>query len=143
MIVHPRFIRRQFSGAGSQTGIFLFCVALSMLTLSSLRGFGRSVGETLKRDARSIHGADIIVHAHRDFSPSVLAAAAGVEDRGDARVQRTWEFYSMSTADGGDASLLVRVKAVGEDYPWYGGVTLRSGRPFAGAFPMGSPVSCL
>ena len=45
--LHARFVLRQFSGAGSQTGIFLFCVALSMLTLVSLRGFGRSVDAAL------------------------------------------------------------------------------------------------
>lgn len=130
LIFHPRFVRRQFSGAGSQTGIFLFCVALSMLALVSLRGFGRSVDEALVRDARSLHGADVIVHAHREFSSSILEAARELEVRGKARSMRSWEFYSMATLAGREDSLLVRIKAVQEGYPWYGTVSLASGRAF-------------
>ena len=36
LFLHFRFILRQFSGVGSQTGTFLLCVALSMISLLSL-----------------------------------------------------------------------------------------------------------
>jgi putative ABC transport system permease protein len=137
---HPRFIRRQFSGAGSQTGIFIFCVALSMLALVSLRGFGRSVNQALVRDARSLHAADVIVHAHRDFSTPLLEAVRKIESRGEARALRTWEFNSMATPAERDDSLLVRVKAVEEGYPWYGTVTLTSGRPFGEVLRPGAVI---
>ena len=82
--LHLRFVRRQFSGAGSQSGIFLVCVALSMLALASLRGFGRSVTSALLQDARGLHAADIIVHAHRDFSPGLTGAIDALARRGDS-----------------------------------------------------------
>lgn len=137
---HPRFIVRQFSGAGSQTGIFLFCVALSMLALVSLKGFGRSVDAALVRDARGLHGADVILHAHRDFSSPLLEKVAELEKSGRARAQRTWEFYSMARPEGREESLLVKLKAVEPDYPWYGSVTLASGRPIGEVLRPGTVV---
>lgn len=139
-LLHPGFIRRQFSGAGSQTGIFLLCVALSMLALVSLRGFGRSVNAALLHDARGLHAADVILHAHRDFSPGLTGAVAALARRGEVEAARTWEFYSMVTPQGRDGSLLTNVKAVEPGYPWYGEVTLASGRPFAAALQPGTAI---
>ncbi len=140
IFLHRRFVTRQFSGAGSQTGIFLVCVALSMLALVSLRGFGRSVNSALLRDARSLHGADVILHAHREFSPSLVAAVEAAEARGEAESLRTWEFYSMVTPEGRDDSLLVRVKAVEGGYPFYGAVSLASGGDFGKVLGPGAAV---
>jgi NAD(P)H-dependent FMN reductase len=91
--------------AGSQTGIFLLCVALSMLSLVSLRGFGRSVNASLLRDARGLHAADVILHAHRDFSPALAAAVDALSRTGAVEATRTWEFTSMVTLVGLSGSL--------------------------------------
>jgi putative ABC transport system permease protein len=138
--LHPGFIRRQFSGAGSQTSIFLLCVALSMLALVSLRGFGRSVNAALLHDARGLHAADVILHAHRDFSPGLTGAVTALAQRGEVGAVRTWEFYSMVTPQGREGSLLTNVKAVEPGYPWYGEVALASGRPFGVALRPGTTV---
>ena len=138
--LHLGFIRRQFSGAGSQTGIFLLCVALSMLALVSLRGFGRSVNAALLHDARGLHAADVILHAHREFSPGLTGAVDALRQRGDVAAARTWEFYSMITPEGREGSLLSNVKAVEPGYPWYGEVALASGRPFGAVLRPGTAI---
>jgi putative ABC transport system permease protein len=138
--LHRGFIRRQFSGAGSQTGIFLLCVALSMLALVSLRGFGRSVNSALLRDARGLHAADVILHAHRDFSPGLAGAVDALARRGAVEAARTWEFSTMVTPQGREGSLLTIVKAVAPGYPWYGEVALASGRPFGAVLQPGTAV---
>ena len=138
--LHLGFIRRQFSGAGSQTGIFLLCVALSMLALVSLRGFGRSVNAALMHDARGVHAADVILHAHRDFSPGLAGAVDALTQRGEVEAARTWEFYSMVTPQGRDGSLLTNVKAAEPGYPWYGEVALASGRRFGAVLQPGTTI---
>jgi len=138
--LHLGFIRRQFSGAGSQTGIFLLCVALSMLALVSLRGFGRSVHAALLHDARGLHAADVIIRAHRDFSPGLAAAVEALTRRGEVEAVRTWEFYSMVTPQGREGSLLTNVKAAEPGYPWYGDVALASGRPFGAVLQPGTAI---
>ncbi len=138
--LHLKFIRRQFSGAGSQTGIFLLCVALSMLTLVTLRGFGRSVNSALMRDARGLHAADVILHAHRGFSAGLEGAVNALAHRGEVQAARTWEFYSMVTPQGREGSLLVNVKAAEPGYPWYGDVALASGRRFGAVLQPGATV---
>ncbi len=139
-LLHPVFIRRQFSGAGSQTGIFLACVALSMLALVSLRGFGRSVNAALLQDARALHAADVILHAHRDFSPGLTAAVNALSQRGEIAAVRTFEFYSMVTPQGREGSLLTNIKAVEPGYPWYGKVALASGRFFGVVLKPGTAI---
>jgi len=138
--LHVRFVRRQFVGAGSQTGIFLLCVALSMLALVSLRGFGRSVNSALLHDARGLHAADVILHAHRDFSPGLAAAVGALAQRGEVKAARTWEFYSMVTPQGREGSLLTNVKAAEPGYPWYGEVALASGRHFDAVLQPGTTI---
>ena len=46
----------------------------------------------------------------------------------------------MTTAAKGEQSLLVRVKAVGEHYPWYGGVDLASRRPLGDVLRSGTVI---
>ncbi len=140
MRLHPNFVRRQFSGAGSQTGIFLLCVALSMLALVSLRGFGRSVNAALLRDARGLQAADVVLHAHREFSPALARAVDALAARGEVESARTWEFYSMVAPQGRAGSLLAIVKAAGPGYPWYGEVALASGRPFGAVLRPGTTI---
>jgi putative ABC transport system permease protein len=140
MLLHPRFIRRQLSGAGSQTGVFLLCVALSMLALASLRGFGGAVSAALVRDARALQAADVVVHAHRDFSPGLTAAVDDAARRGEVGAARTWEFLTMAAPRGREQALLVQVKAVAPGYPWYGEVALASGRPFKDALRPGTAI---
>ena len=59
--MHQRFILRQISGSLKQTIVFVACVALSLVTLVSLGGFGESINNSLLRDARRLMAADAMV----------------------------------------------------------------------------------
>ena len=75
-LFHPTFIRRQLGATRSQSAIFVLCVALSMVTLVALRGFGASVDRALTRDARALIAADVTVQSNFPFDPAVDAAVA-------------------------------------------------------------------
>ena len=49
-MLHPRFICRQLDTSRQQAIIFTLCVALSLLTLTSLGGFSSSVRRSTLRD---------------------------------------------------------------------------------------------
>src|SRR5690606_18725087 len=106
----------------SQSLIFVLCVALSMVTLVALRGFGDSVDRALTRDARALIGADVVVQSNFAFDPAVDAAVAAIATRGEAETARTWEFYSVVRRSGEDGSLLSNLKVVEEGWPFYGTV---------------------
>lgn len=124
---HLTFIRRQLASTRSQSLIFVLCVALSMVTLVALRGFGDSVDRALTRDARALIGADVVVQSNFAFDPAVDAAVAAIATRGEAETARTWEFYSVVRRSGEDGSLLSNLKVVEEGWPFYGAVELASG----------------
>ncbi|MEZ4865181.1 MAG: FtsX-like permease family protein [Caldilineaceae bacterium] len=124
------FIRRQVTTARKQSTVLILCVALSMVTLVALRGFGDSVQRALLRDARSLQAADIVVSSNFPLSQPLLDKLEQIKSTGLAEVARTYEFLSVARVAKGDATLAVNLKVVDAGYPFYGQVTLASGRPF-------------
>ena len=133
-------VRRQLTGSLHQAAIFVLCVVLSLVTLVSLSGFSRSVHSSFLKDARALHAADIIIHAHSPFSKPLLLELSGLEKQQKIASARVYEFYSIVRTNRGDASLLSNLKVVGQGYPFYGTVQLASGRPLAEVLTSGGIV---
>jgi putative ABC transport system permease protein len=130
-MLHLRFLFRELIQAGKQAFIFILCVALSLATMVALNSFKRDVNRAIAGDARNLHGGDILLHSHYDFTPALQQAVADLEQKRKAQRVRTYEFYSVVRSTAGDRNLLSRLKAVEPGYPLYGRVELRSERPFA------------
>jgi putative ABC transport system permease protein len=139
-MLHLRFICRQLGASRQQAMIFILCVALSLLTLTSLGGFSSSVRSSTLRDARQLHAADITIHSHAPFSEPLLRAIKDYEQRGLLQGAPVHEFYSMAANQGQGKSILAQLKVVAPGYPFYGRVELASGREFAGVLTPGSIV---
>jgi putative ABC transport system permease protein len=137
---HSRFIFRQLTRSGKQAAVFVLCVTLSIVTLVAVNGFGDSISRSLLRDARTLHSGDIILHAHTPFSQPLLDAAADLETSGKAQIVRIYEFYSVVRSGNGDGSLLADIKVAGPAYPFYGRVTLASGRDFQSVLTPGAAI---
>jgi len=139
-MLHLRFIVRQIVGSGRQSLIFVACVALSLLILTSLGGFSRSVRSSMLKDARQLHAADIIVHSHYPFSASLKKAIDNFERNGEVESALVLEFYSMASNPERQKSVLSHLKVVAKGYPFYGTVQLASGRDFRHVLVPGSVV---
>ncbi len=133
-------VRRQLAGSLHQAAIFVLCVVLSLVTLVSLSGFSRSVHSSFLKDARALHAADIVVHAHSPFSKPLLEELSFLEKRQKIASARIYEFYSIVRAAREDASLLSNLKVVDPGYPFYGTIQLASGRSFADVLTSGNIV---
>ena len=101
-------IRRQIAGSWHQSAVLVLCVILSMVTLVSLGGFSNSVHSSFLRDARALHAADIIIHSHAPFSPSLLSTLNSLELRKTIESARVYEFYSVVQTDRNASSGSVR-----------------------------------
>jgi putative ABC transport system permease protein len=130
-MLHRRFVIRELAQAGRQAVVFVLCVALSLITLVALNSFKNAVNTSILVDARTLQGGDIIVHSPYPFSPSLDRAVGDLERQGIAQGVRTYEFYSVVQTLDENGSLLAKIKVVGTDYPLYGKVRLKSGRPFS------------
>ena len=139
-MVHSRLILRQLARSPGQAAIFVVCVSLSLITLIALNGFRLSVDRLMARDARQLHGADILVRSHYPFSPPLKEAVAAMEAAEQVARARIYEFYSVVRNAGQDRTLLAGIKVVSAGYPFYGQVRLASGRALHQALGPGRTV---
>ena len=139
-MLHFRFIFRQIRSSNKQALIFVLCVALSLLTLVSLGGFSRSVRNSMLKDARQLHAADIIIHSHYPLSPGLEAALKDFTKKGLAAGALVHEFYSMASNPVSKKSVLSHLKVVESGYPFYGRVELASGREFSEVLTSGAII---
>ena len=137
---HKPFIRRQLNSAKKQSTVFILCVALSMVTLVAINGFGESVSRALTRDAKILQAGDIIIASSFALSQPIQDAVTDLEARGLAERTLLTEFYSVVRAIDEDSSLLANLKVVEAGYPFYGNVELDSGRDFAQTLTSGKII---
>ena len=138
--LHRHFIIRQIVRSRRQAMVFVLCVALSIVTLISLNGFSASVNSSMLNDARTLHASDIIIQSYFDLSPSVIHLVKQLEGQNMIRSSRVWEFYSVVRSQENHNSLLAKLKVVQPGYPFYGKVTLKSGRNFADVLAPGGVI---
>lgn len=138
--MNVRFLLREIQHSKSQAVVFVLCVILSLVSIVAINSFRRDVRQSIVSDARGLHGGDIIVHSHYEFSQPLqqeldtLAGQPGME-----RV-RTWEFYSVARREDGRDSLFSNIKAVEQGYPLYGVVELASGGDFSAVLQPGTAI---
>ncbi len=138
--MHFRFLFRQINGSRKQAVIFVFCVALSLLTLASLGSFSNSVRNSMLNDARQLHGADITLHSNYPFSEQLLKTIKDHKQQGLVQGALVNTFYSMASSPLTKKSILSNLKVVEKGYPFYGKVELLSGREFSEVLTEGSIV---
>ena len=98
-MLNIHLIRRQITGSLQQSVMLILCIVLSMITLVSLGSFSSSVHTSFLHDSRALHAADIIIHSHVPFSPSLLGALDSLEQRKAVEKAYVYEFYSIVQRD--------------------------------------------
>lgn len=132
MWIHGAFLIRQMSMFSRQSAMILFSVLFSLTTLTGVNGFTRSVQQALLNDARALHAADISVRSNFPISGITEEEIEKLEKEGVVRSARVFEFYTMARQpDESIPPVLAQVKVVDSGYPFYGRITLESGRPFS------------
>ena len=135
-----RFLLREIMHSRSQAVVFVLCVALSLVSIVAINSFRRDIRGAIASDARSLHGGDIIIHSHAEFSPALRDTVASLRQEPGVVGVNTWEFYSVARRVDGLNSLFCSIKAADTGYPLYGQVELRSGRSFADVLRPGKVV---
>lgn len=138
--MNVRFLLREIAHSRGQAVIFILAVVLSLVSIVAINSFRRDVRSVIAGDARSLHGGDIIVHSHAEFSPALEAELSALRRQPGVFVVNTREFYSMARKTEGDASLFSDIVAVDSGYPLYGRVELLSGREFGAVLGPGKAI---
>ena len=106
----------------------------------ALSGLSASVRGALNADARRLHGADILVSSSAPLGAPLIAAISRLEGSGAVAAVAVHEFNALVRRTDETASLLCNLKVVDPGYPFYGAVTLASGRSFGAVLSPGSVV---
>jgi len=139
-MIHSKFILRQLTSAKQQSFIFVLCVALSMMTLVALSGFGDSIKNSLLRDARELQAADIIIDSSYALSQPLAEQVTQFEQQGLVESAQLYEFLSVVRAAEKEDTVLANLKVVEPGYPFYGDVTLLSERSFDEVLSAGNVI---
>ena len=126
-----RFLIREIMHSKSQAIVFILCVALSLVSIVAINSFRGDVQQSIAGDARGLHGGDVIVHSHYEFSEALQREIATLAKKPGIHVVHSWEFYSVARRADGRDSLFSNIKVVEKGYPLYGVVELLSGRDFS------------
>ena len=139
-MMHRTFIYRQITSSIKQTSVFIACVALSIVTLVSIGGFGESVNNALLRDARVLLAGDIVVQSGFPFQEPLVTELDRLRSDPGTEVALTYQFITIVRTSEGEDSLLSELKVVEPGYPFYGEVVTLSGRSLSEGLKKGQVV---
>ncbi len=109
---------------------FAACLSVGVAAIVAVAGLSRGLADGIRGEARALLAADLVVSGSRPIPPELDALLAGTPGvrRADVR-----ELATMVAAPGVDGvpgrSLLVQLKAVDGEYPFYGRLELDPPRP--------------
>lgn len=103
---------------------FIFNLSLGLTGFVSLQAFNNALNEQIAANAKSILSADLAITARREITEDEQRRMREVYPPGTEE-SKIYEFFAMMNSAKG--SRLVMVKAVDNDYPFYGELELQSG----------------
>ncbi|HEX6904943.1 MAG TPA: FtsX-like permease family protein [Thermoanaerobaculia bacterium] len=125
-----RTMIRESRGSRGRLAFFVACLAVGVSAVVAVAGLSASLQDGIRREARQLLAADLVVQGSRPFPPPVNQAIAAIQgaERTDVR-----ETVTVAAAPGRGGrpgpSQLVELKVVDGIYPFYGVLELRPARP--------------
>ncbi len=111
---------------------FLVCIAVGVGALVGVSLFGANVERAVTREARGLLGGDLEIRMSRPISPKGQAVLDSLVDRGIATTHVSELVAMAARAEQsplrGQATQIIELKAVEEEYPFYGALRLEPSR---------------
>jgi putative ABC transport system permease protein len=127
-------LRELRSGAGG-LAVFVLCIALGVAALASIGSLAASFDEALARQGRLLIGGDLsfeLIHRQAEADERAALEQLGL-------VSESASFRAMARTEDGK-SALIEVKAVDDDYPLYGAVSVTEPKDAGAAWRFPSVV---
>jgi putative ABC transport system permease protein len=114
--------RRESRGSRRRSLLVVLAVAVGTAALVAINSFTDNLRESVRREARALLGADLVLSAAGPFpekAEALLGELRGAS-RPEADLARAVSFGAMALVPGGATTRLVQVLAVDPGYPYYG-----------------------
>jgi putative ABC transport system permease protein len=132
-----RMAWREMRASWLRLVFFFLCVAIGVAAIIALRSVIQNVRRTMTLEARSLIGADILIQSPRALDDAARATLEGVlKDapvEGRAEVVQTLTMMRPPEGVGLQTARMAELRGVDARYPFYGTMTLASGRPYSHA----------
>lgn len=102
---------------------FIFNLSLGLTGFVSVESFKAALETVITANAKSILSADLAVAARRELTEEEQSKLRQV--MAESQESKTYEFFAMLSSSKG--SRLILVKAIDQNYPFYGALKLESG----------------
>ena len=136
-----RMAWREMRSSWLRLTFFFLCVAIGVAAIIALRSVIQNVRETMTREARSLIGADIVIQSPRALDPSATATIETVLREapvlGRSEVIQTMTMMRPVDGVGLSTARMTELRGVDAAYPFYGAMTLASGRLYTHALLAG------
>ncbi len=120
-----RWIFREFRNNQRFTILFILNLSLGLAGFIALDSFKVSLKQVLEQNSKNFLSADLSVSARRKLIDAEVNQAETLMGP-TFKKSHLWEFFSMVGTSSG--TKLVQLKAIDQDYPFYGELILGSGR---------------
>lgn len=98
--------------------LFSISITLGIAALVGIGSFRHSLSQAIDDQARSLIGADLVIESNRAFRPEDEAL---LHSLGDTQAREV-RFTTMAVFPRSDGTRLSHVRALGGDFPFYGGM---------------------
>jgi putative ABC transport system permease protein len=98
--------------------LFSISITLGIAALVGIGSFRHSLSQAIDDQARSLIGADLVIESNRPFRPEDEAL---LHSLGDTQAREV-RFTTMAVFPRSDGTRLTHVRALGGDFPFYGGM---------------------
>ena len=113
-----RMAARELRAAPRRLLLLMGTVAVGVAALVAINSFTDNLQDSVRRQARSLLGADLALVSRQAFSPRVEALLDTLSS--SSRLSRVTSFAGMAYVPRTDGTRLVQVAAVDGAYPFYG-----------------------
>jgi putative ABC transport system permease protein len=119
-----RQVLREFRGAASRLLWFALCLAIGVAAVVVVAGLSRSLDRGIRGEARSLLAADLAIRGRVAATEQILEAVDGIAGSRRTELRETVTIVAVPGRTTGPASLLVELKVVAGEYPFYGSLEL-------------------
>src|SRR5437867_5108101 len=116
---------REARGSAGRLAFFTLCLAVGVAAVVAVAGLSSSLDQGIRSRAKQLLAADLVVASRAPLPPELDRALAEIPGTARTDVSETVSVVSVPGPSGRPgSSLLVELKAVGGEFPFYGSLSL-------------------
>jgi putative ABC transport system permease protein len=115
-----RLAVREMRGSIGRSLLLTASITAGVAALVAIQSFSEALQGSVRREARSLLGADLAVWSTQPFGAAVEAQLADMRERDKAEIARVTSFGAMALVPRSGSTRLVNVMAISGGWPFYG-----------------------